>query len=375
VQGRERLQRFSPVRDELREFLRPFAVGASEPEPELPWFALRRSPWWQLSPSPDGPMIREGREFVRGRNPVAGLTPIAYGWVRDNERFRQRAITKLEGAIAGHPAAVSAMATLFPDAPASSSSIEEALRLLNLLRGREIETTTGAVNRILAIEPPNVVVATARSPQGQPVPIADVQNALDLLRLHGAVTIDVETLGHRSSFVGAVLAARADVSVAGSPPVALWADLLVEPEPWDPDPLFEGETSTVRTVAARREQGRLRAALFGADLTRACAICGEEYPVSFLRAAHIKPRHACTEDERRQLSRIAMAACVFGCDALFEAGYVAVRDDGVVVVSEDVRSHPTLSRRAGALEGRRCTAHRSDTAEFFSWHRRNRLRA
>ena len=56
------------------------------------------------------------------------------------------------------------------------------------------------------------------------------------------------------------------MSVTGSPPVAS-TTLAVHSEPWDPDPLFEGETSVVRTVAARREQGRLRAALFGTDPT------------------------------------------------------------------------------------------------------------
>ncbi len=96
--------------------------------------------------------------------------------------------------------------------------------------------------------------------------------------------------------------------------------------------------------------------------------------MNFLRAAHIKPRHACSEGERRQLRNIAMPACVFGRDALFEAGHVAVEDDGLVVLSDDVRSDPTLARRAAALDRRRCTAHRDGTAKFFAWHHANRFR-
>lgn len=376
VRGHERMQAFSTVRGELGDLLARFAVGRTAPDPALPWYALRTSRWWRLIGVPDGPEgpVERGRDLVRRLDAAGGLSQDAHRLVTSDPRFRVQAVRQLERALAGHTAAASTMAALFGEAPPDTSPFEEALRLLLALRGREITTTTGAVNRILGIEPPNVVVATGRSPHGQSVPIADVQNGLDLLQIHGAVTIDVETLGHRSSFVGAVLAARDGASVSGSPPVVSSTNISVAPEPWDPDPHFEGETSTERTVAARREQGRLRATLFGADLTKACALCGEEFPVSFLRAAHIKPRHACSEDERRQLRNIAMPPCVFGCDALFEAGYVAVEDDGLVVLSDDVRSDPTLTRRAAAMEGRRCTAHRDGTAEFFAWHHANRFR-
>jgi hypothetical protein len=103
----------------------------------------------------------------------------------------------------------------------------EAVAVLTELIGRRLTTATGHVNRVLRVEPPVVIVATDRSPQGQPVPVADVQHALDLLRREGAVTIDVPTLGHRSSFVGAVLATRDGVTISGSPPVASLLDAPV----------------------------------------------------------------------------------------------------------------------------------------------------
>ena len=55
-----------------------------------------------------------------------------------------------------------------------------------------------------------------------------------------------------------------------------------------------------------------------------CAICGEVYPVRFLWASHIKTRKACSEEERRDLANIAMLACLFGCDVLYEHGYASV---------------------------------------------------
>ena len=376
LRGEERLQSFSSVQAELRDLILPFAVGRTAPDPAFPWYALRATRWWRLIGVPDGPegMVERGRDLVRRLDPAGGLSQDVHRLVTSDVAFRQLAVNQLGQALAGHPAAVEMMAALFDEAPSKPSPFEEALRLLLDLRGRELTTTSGSVNRILAVQSPNVVVATERSPQGQPVPIADVQRAIDLLQLHGAVTIDVETLGHRSSFVGAVLAERVDVTLTGSPAVASLMNAPVRPEPWDPELYLDGETSAERTVPTRREQGRLRATLFGTDPTKACAMCGDEFPVIFLRAAHIKPRAECSEEERRQLRNVAMPACVFGCDALYEAGFVAVDSDGLIQLSEDLRSDPTLSRHATVLDGRRCTAHRPASAEFFRWHHAERHR-
>ncbi|MGR7026364.1 hypothetical protein [Geodermatophilus sp. URMC 62] len=221
VQGEERLRPFSVVRDELRALLAPFAVGESAPDPELPWFALRKSPWWQLSPEPDGPVSRGGRDFVRCEDPVAGLVRELHRLVREDAAFRQAAIDKLSTPLTGHPSLHSALTSLFT-APAADERVEddEAVAVLRGLVGRRLTTVTGHVNQVLRVEPPVVTVATERSLRGQPVPVWDVQRALDLLRRDGAVTIDVPTLGHRSSFIGAVLATCEDVRISGSPPVA-----------------------------------------------------------------------------------------------------------------------------------------------------------
>ena len=75
------------------------------------------------------------------------------------------------------------------------------------LVGREITTlTNGRPNRIIQIESDEVIVGTMKSPRGQPVPIAWLQDAIDLLVREGEITVDVPTLGHRSAFIGAFLA-------------------------------------------------------------------------------------------------------------------------------------------------------------------------
>ncbi len=224
VRGEDRLRPFSAVGDRLRSLLRPFAVGETAPDPELPWIALRRSSWWQLSPEPSGPVSRGGRDFVRLEDPVGGVSSELYRRVRADVSFRERAVEKLTGPLARHPALDTTLASLFSAAPASVDADPEATGLLRDLVSRPITTVSGQVNEVLRVEPPLVIVATTRSPEGQPVPIADVQRALDLLSRDGAVTIDVPTLGHRSSFIGAVLLARGNVTVSGSPPVLSLVD-------------------------------------------------------------------------------------------------------------------------------------------------------
>lgn len=95
----------------------------------------------------------------------------------------------------------------------------EARQHLQRLVGTEIRTSTGKPNRVLGVDARTVTVATNRSPRGRPVPIEWVENAMDILAREGEVTIDVATLGYRSSFIGAVLATLPGaVVLATSPP-------------------------------------------------------------------------------------------------------------------------------------------------------------
>ena len=82
---------------------------------------------------------------------------------------------------------------------------DAARELLESLVGDEIAALTGRPNRVLAVEGDGVVVATSRSPVGQPVPIAWVADAVERLLSGEEVEVSVPSLGYRSAFVGAVL--------------------------------------------------------------------------------------------------------------------------------------------------------------------------
>lgn len=130
---------------------------------------------------------------------------------------------------------------------------------------------------------------------------------------------------------------------------------------------FEGPLDVVAPAPARGEQASLRRFIFGRALESECAVCGRLLPVGFLRAAHIKRRSACSDDERRDFRAVAMPACVLGCDALFELGWISVDDQGVI---------RAVGALTGAIEaaradvvGRTCKAFSEWTAPHFAWHR------
>ncbi len=79
---------------------------------------------------------------------------------------------------------------------------------------RTIETmSTRQPNRILGVSADKVLVATDRSPDGKPVKIVVLQDAVERLYRDGELEISKDSVGYRSAFVGAVLAALPDTVV------------------------------------------------------------------------------------------------------------------------------------------------------------------
>lgn len=90
---------------------------------------------------------------------------------------------------------------------------------------------------------------------------------------------------------------------------------------------LEGTDREIQAFA-RVEQRYLQQCLFGAKTHFPCSLCGHLFPKQFLVVAHIKPRSKCSDGERRDMNNI-MATCVFGCDFLFERGYLTVENGTV----------------------------------------------
>ena len=132
---------------------------------------------------------------------------------------------------------------------------------------------------------------------------------------------------------------------------------------------FLVEEVDVETKGTRRvEQPYLRSLLFGGREVCGCSICGHEFPVQLLVAAHIKQRARCTIDEKLD-DNIVMSACVFGCDSLFERGWIGVDEGGIIKRgTSKAKVTSAVSQYIDGLEGRPCSAYRASTSAYFSWH-------
>ena len=118
----------------------------------------------------------------------------------------------------------------------------------------------------------------------------------------------------------------------------------------------------------RIEQPYLRNHLFGGKEVCGCSICGHQFPVQFLVTAHIKQRSRCTIEELLDLN-IVMSACVFGCDSLFERGWIGVDEGGIIKRgTSKAKVTSAVSQYIDGLEGRPCSAYRASTSAYFSWH-------
>ena len=117
----------------------------------------------------------------------------------------------------------------------------------------------------------------------------------------------------------------------------------------------------------RLEQSFLRRNLFGRKKLESCGICDVEYPARFLSASHIKKRSKCNLEEKLDLN-IVMPMCKFGCDELFERGYIYVEDRDVKINDNNLKSEHLLSY-CKIIEQKICRYYNDKTAEYFKWHK------
>ncbi|MEU6708094.1 hypothetical protein [Streptomyces wuyuanensis] len=138
---------------------------------------------------------------------------------------------------------------------------------------------------------------------------------------------------------------------------------------------FDGELERTAQRAQRGEQTALKRRLLQGSAGQ-CALCGRILPGTFLIAAHIKKRAMCSDDERRDLANIAMLACTFGCDAVYEHGYVAVAAEGVIQVSPLAAEIPEVAAYIQEkLVGRSVTWWLPSRETYYLWHRTHTFKA
>lgn len=64
-----------------------------------------------------------------------------------------------------------------------------------------------------------------------------------------------------------------------------------------------------------------------------------------------------------------MPMCIFGCDSLFEDGFITVDENGTIQTdNKDFRSE-NLDAYLGEVQGTVCTNSNQETQRYFSFHR------
>ena len=140
---------------------------------------------------------------------------------------------------------------------------------------------------------------------------------------------------HRYHLIGGRVGVRREQLTESEKRFARFARMLQDLSSTDADVLTK----------ERQEQEILRDWLFEGKETQCCAICGKRYDVRALVAAHKKRRKDCVDVERRD-PRVVMPLCLFGCDYLYEHGYVIVRNGKLCrgVQARDEASREYISR-------------------------------
>ncbi|WP_428961550.1 hypothetical protein [Micromonospora fluostatini] len=118
-------------------------------------------------------------------------------------------------------------------------------------------------------------------------------------------------------------------------------------------------------LARRKEQKRLRQLKFGDRRIIRCDLCGSDVPRHLVVLAHIKRRAEANYRERQDPENV-MAACLLGCDALFEHGHIHIGTDGRIRPGRV--GGPTVTAAVQALTGRLCPAFGPASAKYFAAH-------
>lgn len=155
---------------------------------------------------------------------------------------------------------------------------------------------------------------------------------------------------------------------------ALWKAVPKQPTPSELAKVLQADLDQLdaqRLVLTRLEQSAVRCIILDGRVSAPCAFCGRTLPVSMIVAAHIKPRSACTLEEKKQVAANVLALCQLGCDSLFENGYIEVVE-GCIALGQTKPLTTSLSKFTENLIGRRVNSWNAEQERYFEWRRSNR---
>ncbi|MDO6444600.1 hypothetical protein Q4493_02310 [Colwellia sp. 1_MG-2023] len=123
-------------------------------------------------------------------------------------------------------------------------------------------------------------------------------------------------------------------------------------------------------VLVRTEQAFLREKLFNSHDIATCCICNSPMPIKFLVTAHIKKRSLCTDAEKRDYKNIVTPMCKFGCDELYERGFIAVHGGHVINLKTPSNGYgyDYFNEYLKKITGQKCNTYTPKSSSYFEWH-------
>ena len=126
------------------------------------------------------------------------------------------------------------------------------------------------------------------------------------------------------------------------------------------------ELDTKRETLTRKEQSYLRKKIFNYRTISKCSICDKKINIEFLVCAHIKKRSKCNDEEKRNINNVT-PICKFGCDELFERGYIAVENGKIKVIKNS--NTEFVNNYLNKIDSKICNVYNESNEQFFKWHK------
>jgi hypothetical protein len=133
---------------------------------------------------------------------------------------------------------------------------------------------------------------------------------------------------------------------------------------------LDGELDRKAAGWHRKEQAMGRKRLLKGKTSGTCQLCKRTMKAEFLIAAHIKRRSECEDHEKRDLDGVMMLACKFGCDYLFEVGFIGV-ESGRIKISQEL-DDKVAREYVERLENLEVVVSVKQ-AKYFDWHFKKRF--
>jgi hypothetical protein len=135
---------------------------------------------------------------------------------------------------------------------------------------------------------------------------------------------------------------------------------------------IDGELQKKVETWQRAEQGHARDRLLKGRQIAECLLCGRSTSKDFLVAGHIKRRAACTDEEKRDLDNVVMLCCKFGCDEMYERGFLGVEKDGKILISSQLIDKTSQSYAENVVKKQ--VNIKENQIKYFEWHLEHRFR-